>query len=427
MPHITLRPTFTRELSGLQRSARKQYQRASEILLELQLDQNPSAPRRTESRIPNCVKFELPDGYRLVLQRSDDDSELLALVVGTHDHVDSFLDGHKGYLFDKKTGRVRELRLATSAETSVEIAPSADLAEETIADTMSTQPVFHEFSDEMLARLGVPTSFVSRIKAITDPDGIECMAVLNSLEDTIAGAADALLAYVTGNSETRTGVIQLAMGEVVLVPTFPSKELAERSATGEEFFTFDDPDDLALVLKKGALQQWQLFLHPDQRALVERSFSGPARLRGISGSGKTVVALHRARRLARTALQKNERVLFTTFDKGLAAAASRLLDELTGEERSAIEVTHLHRWCLDYLAFCDLPRPQYLPDAIKEVRGQAIADLPLRTQDTLQTLGQHRLHRDVGVDRNFLTGLDGLDVHRPLRVYPIYDLRDGAA
>ncbi len=395
MPHITLRPTFTRELSGLQRSARKQYQRATEILLELQLDQNPSAPRRTESRIPNCVKFELPDGYRLVLQRSDDDSELLALVVGTHDHVDSFLDGHKGYLFDKKTGRVRELRLATSAETSVEIAPSADLAEETVPDVTLRPPVFSDFSDEMLIRLGVPVSFLPRLKAITDQDGIDCMAVLNSLEDTVSGAADALLAFVTGNSETRSGVLALASGEVVLVPTFPSKELTERSATGEEFFTFNDPEDLALVLNKGALQQWQLFLHPDQRSLVERSFSGPARLRGISGSGKTVVALHRARRLARPALQRNERVLFTTFDKGLAGAASRLLDELTGDERSAIEVTHLHRWCLDYLTFCDLPRLQYLPDAIKEVRGQVLAVLPQRTQDTLQTLPREYVWQEL--------------------------------
>jgi hypothetical protein len=79
----------------------------------------------------------------------------------------------------------------------------------------------------------------------------------------------------------------------------------------------------------------------DLMAQAERTFAGPARLRGISGSGKTVVALHRARRLAKAALDKDERILFTTFDKGLAAAAG--LDSLCGQERASIEVTHLHR------------------------------------------------------------------------------------
>jgi hypothetical protein len=32
-----------------------------------------------------------------VLQRGDSDATMVALVVGTHDHVESFLDGHKGY------------------------------------------------------------------------------------------------------------------------------------------------------------------------------------------------------------------------------------------------------------------------------------------------------------------------------------------
>src|SRR5580700_3405107 len=130
MPRIILRPSFSKDLDGLRRSARKQYQRASEILLEIQRDIEPSAARRADSRIPKCEKFELPDGYRLVLQRSDSDDAMVALVVGTHDHVDSFLDGYKGYVFDGRTGRVRELRLATATETAVEMVPSAELQAE---------------------------------------------------------------------------------------------------------------------------------------------------------------------------------------------------------------------------------------------------------------------------------------------------------
>jgi superfamily I DNA/RNA helicase len=386
MPKITLRPTFSRDLDGLRRSARKQYQRASEIILELQRDQDPSAPRRAESRIPNCVKYELPDGYRLVLQRSDDEAELIAIVVGTHDHVDAFLDGHKGYLFDGKTGRVRELRLATATETAVEISPSADLTAETTHASPAQERVFREFSDEMLTHLGVPRGLIPRLRDIVDPDSFECISILQDLQDESTQASDALLAFVTGNSETRKGVLELANGQAVLLAAFPSRELSERTSSGEEFVSFSDPVDLELVLEKGTLQQWQLFLHPDQRSLVDRNFNGPARLRGISGSGKTVVALHRARRLAREALPRGDRVLFTTFDKGLANAASRLLDDLAGPERAAIDVTHLHRWCLDFLTFCGIPRPRYSPDVSREVRGQAMAAQSQRAQENLKSL-----------------------------------------
>lgn len=395
MPHITLRPTFTRDLDGLRRSSRKHYQRASEVLLELQRDQNPSAARRAESRIPNCVKFELPDGYRLVLQRVEQGEELIALVVGTHDHVESFLDGHKGYVFDARTGRVRELRLATAAETAIDVAPSAELVGETALESQDRGHTFADLSDEMLSTLGVPGEFTARLRPITDPDGFECMTLLQELADIAPRAADALLAYVTGNADTRNAVVDLASGAASLRETFPSTELEERNATSEEFITFSDPDELALVLEKGSLQQWQLFLHPDQRGLVDRTFSGPARLRGISGSGKTVVGLHRARRLAREAAPFNQKVLFTTFDKGLAAAAGRLLDDLTGPERSSIEVTHLHRWCLDYLDFCGMPRPRYSPNDSREVRGASLAALPSRAQAALALLPREYVWQEV--------------------------------
>src|SRR5271154_3008006 len=177
MPKITLRPTFSKDLDGLRRSSRKHYQRASEILLELQRDQERSAYRRSESRIPNCVKFELPDGYRLVMQHTENENGLLALVVGTHDHVESFLDGHKGYVFDPATGRVRELRLATASETSITVAPSENLTGEESAERVAATPLFSEFTDAMLSKLGVPNDYFSELRLLCDPNSLECMSV----------------------------------------------------------------------------------------------------------------------------------------------------------------------------------------------------------------------------------------------------------
>ncbi len=60
-------------------------------------------------------------------------------------------------------------------------------------------------------------------------------------------------------------------------------------------------------LLSAPIEDWMIFLHPDQRALVERHFNGPARVRGSAGTGKTVVALHRAAALAkRFANQTNQ-------------------------------------------------------------------------------------------------------------------------
>ena len=64
--------------------------------------------------------------------------------------------------------------------------------------------------------------------------------------------------------------------------------------------------------------KWAVFLHPAQRELVERSFNGPARVSGSAGTGKTVVALHRAVYLARS--NPDARVLLTTFSDTLAHA-----------------------------------------------------------------------------------------------------------
>ncbi|MBE7542264.1 MAG: AAA family ATPase [Bryobacteraceae bacterium] len=342
----------------------------------------------------------MPDGYRLVLQRSDSDDVMVALVVGTHDHVDSFLDGHRGYVFDAKTGRLRELRLATSIETTVEIVPSADLQAEQPSTDRTVAPLFEKFTDEMLIRLSVPEVDIPAVRTISDPNDLECMSVLQSLADRSSKAADALLAFATGDSSTRQSVFDLATGAAELKEEFPEAAVQYLPTGSEEYITFDDPVDLEEVLERGTLEQWQLFLHPDQRSLVQRSFSGPARLRGISGSGKTVVALHRARRLAKLAGPRGEKVLFTTFDKGLAAAASRLLDALCGPERESIEVTHLHRWCLDYLSFRGLPSLKYSPDARRALRNQALTQSSAPWRTALRDVPQEYLWTEV----DFLMG-----------------------
>jgi superfamily I DNA/RNA helicase len=83
--------------------------------------------------------------------------------------------------------------------------------------------------------------------------------------------------------------------------------------------------------------KWTVFLHPEQRELVERDYAGPARVSGTAGTGKTIVALHRAAYLART--NPDARVLLTTFSDALAGHLQTRLNRLVSSEpRLAVRI-----------------------------------------------------------------------------------------
>jgi hypothetical protein len=88
------------------------------------------------------------------------------------------------------------------------------------------------------------------------------------------------------------------------------------------------------------IEDWMTFLHPEQAALVRRTFSGPSRIRGAAGTGKTVVGLHRAAYLARGNPQGS--VLFTTFVKTLPAVMSTLLKRMAPDVADRVEFVHVH-------------------------------------------------------------------------------------
>ena len=87
-------------------------------------------------------------------------------------------------------------------------------------------------------------------------------------------------------------------------------------------------------------RKWTVFLHPEQRQWVERDYTGPARVSGSAGTGKTIVALHRAVHLART--HPDARVLLTTFSDTLASALQTKLKRLLGNEPRLAERIDVH-------------------------------------------------------------------------------------
>lgn len=392
---------FSKDLSALKTKHSNNYRKATAVLLELQMGENPDAHRRDESRIPKAIKFELDPDYRLLIQRVDGEDSVIALCVGNHDHVDSFLDGHKGWVFDS-SGNIRELRMASATEEATQIVASQNLQTEILQPTIDSEleanpPVFGDFTTEMFATLGITGDSVGRFLNFTDPNDFELLSFLSDLEDTNKNASDLLLSYVTGDTMARQSVLKVARGEAEFRQTLSNQEIGEAEQSSDEIFSYKDPAELQQVLERGTFEEWQLFLHPIQKALVTRHFAGPARIRGLSGSGKTVVGLHRARHLARQLLtvNLNAYILYTTFNKALAQSAKSLLDSLCGPERDKIEVTHVHRWCLDFIDFRGYPHPRYDQQVVENARESAWKSLSQDLRSSLDTTPREYVWEEV--------------------------------
>lgn len=93
-------------------------------------------------------------------------------------------------------------------------------------------------------------------------------------------------------------------------------EALEHPASKIQFTYIDGSEELRRVIEGGDFAAWRVFLHPEQREYAEKDYSGPFRLSGGAGTGKTVVAIHRARNLL--ARDPEARIVLTTFNKTLA-------------------------------------------------------------------------------------------------------------
>ena len=124
------------------------------------------------------------------------------------------------------------------------------------------------------------------------------------------------------------------------------KAIVERGALGG-LSSLLDPEEFRRLMS-APIEDWMIFLHPDQRDLVDRSFNGPARVRGSAGTGKTVVALHRSAALAKrfngpANTSKTRPILFTTFIKSLPPVFENLYQKLPTAVAGAVEFINIDK------------------------------------------------------------------------------------
>ena len=158
---------------------------------------------------------------------------------------------------------------------------------------------------------GVPPEWLDDVKRATED-------TLLTLTDYLpAEAAEALLELATGGKPRPPA------------PTGATANPFDHPDAQRRFRVMNNVEELQRAIDY-PWEKWTVFLHPEQRQWVERDYNGPVRVSGSAGTGKTIVALHRAAFLART--HTDARVLLTTFSDTLANALRTKLKRLLGNE-----------------------------------------------------------------------------------------------
>lgn len=96
------------------------------------------------------------------------------------------------------------------------------------------------------------------------------------------------------------------------------------------FYLTEDLNELEQLMENEDFEKWTVFLHPSQERLVTMNCNGPMLIEGGPGTGKTIVGIHRAVRLASEVYRKKEnyRILFCTFSKKLANFIKQKIEHL---------------------------------------------------------------------------------------------------
>ena len=168
---------------------------------------------------------------------------------------------------------------------------------------------------------GVPAEWLDNVRE-ADEDSLLALA-----DHLPAEAAEALLELATGGKPAAAEV-----PPAVLSPF-------EHPDAQRRFRVVTSVEELEQALD-APWEKWAVFLHPEQRRWVKRYYAGPARVAGSAGTGKTVVALHRAAHLART--NPDARVLLATFSEPLARLLEAKLRRLVGTEPRVAERVEVH-------------------------------------------------------------------------------------
>lgn len=313
MTNFRIADTFTDSLSRLTGGEQKAVKTTA-----FDLQMNPKSPGLSFHKLDlakdkNFWSVRASGDLRLIVHKTE--GSLLLCYVDHHDKAYEWarrrrLETHP------KTGAAQLVEIReTVKEVIVPVYVQGEMPE-------SPKPLlFADTPDEELLAYGVPNEWLNDVRQANEDS-------LLSLADRLPGeAAEALLELATGGTPRIAQTVT------------PSKNPFDHPDALRRFRIMTNADELRRALDY-PWDKWTIFLHPEQRDWVERDFNGPARVSGSAGTGKTIVALHRAVHLARS--NQEARVLLTTFSEALANALHTKLKRLISNEPRLAERIDIH-------------------------------------------------------------------------------------
>ena len=306
---------------------------------------NPDAATHNYEKIKsakdaNLRSVRIDQDYRGVVLKPQQGNVYVLLWVDKHDDAYQWAM-RRTCAIHPGTGTMQVVLTEEAAsESMAQATPPSPKAREVAA----ARALFTGFEDDDLISLGVPPTLLAHVREIRSEDELDRLERILPRE---AFEAVFMLAagYSVEEARTELGIARQAAA----IDTTDFAAAVERDSTKRHFVVITDAAEMEKLLA-APLEQWRVFLHPSQRRLVEMSATGPVRVLGSAGTGKTVVAMHRAASLARTACAPGQKILFTTFTKNLAAdIASNLKKLCSREEWEKIEVINLDAWVRRFL------------------------------------------------------------------------------
>lgn len=292
---------------------------------------NPQSPGINYEKINGGMdkkiwSVRIDDTYRGITVRQPETGVYLLLWVDHHDEAYAWARNKKCEI-NPKTGAIQVFDIVTT--------PVVEPAAQDFV-------LFAELTDEGLIELGVPEEQIPFVRSIGDAQ--EFYAKKGSFaSDTF----EALSWVVEGIPVDE--VIELFKEEKE--GSKPAENLAdalESPLSLKSFVVVEGEEELRRIMAE-PLEKWRVFLHPTQRKIVNKNYSGSARVLGGAGTGKTVVAMHRAKHLA-AGLKDKERILFTTYTANLASDIKDNLRKIcTLDEIRRIDVINLDAWVSQFL------------------------------------------------------------------------------
>ena len=280
----------------------------------------------------NMHSLRVDNSYRCIVMSPERNDVYILLWVDNYDDAYDWAKKHK-------------CSVNTETGSLVIIQTQHGIEDITISPKVEKPSFFSHFKDKELLKLGVNDELLEYVKAIDDEAELDSMRAYLTEE-----VYEALFYLLAGENYDSVYNYLYADNTTVVVDDDFTTAL-ENDSSKRTFYVVEKDDTELMNMLNAPLEKWRVFLHPTQRKLVEKEYNGPVRVLGGAGTGKTVVAMHRAKYLAsRISLFDNRKILFTTYTKNLAIDIYENLKKICDEETlSKIEVKNLDQWVYEFL------------------------------------------------------------------------------